>query len=335
MRKEAIEVEILRNETVESRHLVDAIVTDDKGRALEVYGDTERATYARSMIKPIQALPFVLSGAHEDAPDAFKAIALSCASHASEHIHIDFIREWHRKLGIDTERVLACGPQNPDDETVFFEIVRAHEKPKRINNNCSGKHTGMIATAIKRGFGYAGYERYDHDIQKEVRRHLTAHSGVDHDKAPWGIDGCGIPTYAIPQSAIAKMMSALHGTSEAALHGGASEALGLIRQATVRHPYLFGGHGWLDSEITAITGGRIFSKVGAEGNYAAVLYDEGKTIVLKARDGAFRATEAALMALLEKHARLKNEEREKIRAHASPPLKNWAGTEVGSIRTRA
>jgi L-asparaginase II len=325
MRKEAIEVEILRNETIESRHFVDAIVTDDKGHTIETYGDTERATYARSMIKPIQALPFVLSCAHEDAPDAMKAIALSCASHASEHIHIDFIREWHRKLGIDTEQALACGPQNPDDETVFFEIIRAHEKPKRINNNCSGKHTGMIATAIKLGFSYTGYESYDHDIQKEVRRHLSAHSGIDHDKVSWGVDGCGIPTYAIPQAAIAKMMSALHGTSE---------ALGLIRQATARHPYLFGGHGWVDSEITAITGGRIFSKVGAEGNYAAVLYDEGKTIVLKARDGAFRAAEAALMALLEKHARMKNEEREKIRAHATPPLKNWAGTEVGSIRTR-
>jgi len=328
--KKPILVEVVRGETVESRHLVDAVVTDEKGTVIESYGETERPVYARSMIKPIQAIPFVLSGAPSDAPDALKAIALSCASHASEHLHLDFLKEWHKKLGLETEQALACGPQKPDDDTVYFEIIRAHEMPKRINNNCSGKHTGMIATAIKRGIDHRGYERFDHEIQKEVRKQLSHHSQIDHEKVPWGIDGCGIPTYAIPHQAIAKMMSALHLATSS---GAEQEALKTIREACAKHPYMTGGHEWLDSEINAVTGGRIFSKVGAEGNYAAVIYDEGKTVVVKARDGAYRAAEAALVELLEKHARLKSEEREKIRALGVPPLKNWSGTLVGSLRT--
>lgn len=319
----SLEIEVLRGQTPESRHFVDAVVTDEKGQLIEAYGPPDALIYARSMIKPIQALPFVLSGAPSDSPDAEKAIAISCASHASELIHLDFIREWHKRLGLETESVLACGPQPPDDETVYFEMIRAFEKPKRINNNCSGKHTGFIATAIKRGLSHAGYERYDHPIQVEVRAHLSRWSGVDVGKAPWGIDGCGIPTYALPQVTIARMMSAMH-----------APELSEIREACARHPYMVGGHDWVCSEINAATGGRIFAKVGAEGNYALVLYDEGKTIVLKSKDGSFRAAEAALVPLLERHARLKPEELKRIRAVATPPLRNWAGTETGEIRSQ-
>lgn len=287
------------------------------------------------MIKPIQAIPFVLSGAHEDAPDVLKSVALSSASHSSEHLHIDFLREWHAKLGIVSEHALTCGPQKPDDETVYFELIRALEKPKRINNNCSGKHTAMIATAIKRGISHAGYEQYDHEIQKEVRKHLSQHSGLDVNTVAWGIDGCGIPTYAMPQLAIAKMMSALHGTSEAVAESSATkEALALIRKATATHPYMYGGHGWVDCELTAITNGRMFAKIGAEGNYAVLLFDEGKTMVLKARDGNRRATEAAVADLLDKRATFKTGEREKFREFAIPIQTNHADAPVGSIRTQ-
>lgn len=317
--REPILVEFLRDRSVESTHLIDGVILDAKGEIVREFGDCRQPIYARSMIKPIQAIPFVESGAPKQAPNETKAVAISCASHSSEHIHVDFLKEWHARLGIDTEKTLACGPQKPDDETVFLEIVRAHEKPKRINNNCSGKHTGMIATAIARGIDWRGYERWDHPTQKEIRKHLTKYSGVNHDEAPWGIDGCGIPTYFIPQLNVARMMSAM-----------LKPELAPMREAFAKEPYMTGGHEWLDTEINASTKGRVFSKVGAEGNYAAVVYDQGLTILLKARDGNTRGTEVALYALLEPY--LKNEERESLRALAHPTIKNWSGTVVGSTR---
>lgn len=323
-----ITVEVLRGESVESRHLVDAVVVDADGVIVETYGEAQTPIYARSMIKPIQAIPFVLSGAPENAPDVTKAIAISCASHASEHLHIDFLAAWHAKLGIKAESALACGPQKPDDDVVYFELIRAFKSPQRINNNCSGKHTGMIATALARGLDPRGYENYAHEIQKEIRRHLSVHSGVNHETAPWGIDGCGIPTYLLPQLNVAKMMSVLLTPEK----HPSSDALKQIREACAKEPYMIGGHEWPCSEINAATGGRIFAKVGAEANYAALIYDQGLALVVKARDGGFRAAEAALADLLDKHGRLQNSEREKIRAYIKPQLKNWAGTQIGSVR---
>jgi L-asparaginase II len=325
-----LQIEVLRGESVESRHFVDAVVVDANGAIVESYGEPQTPVYARSMIKPIQAIPFVLSGAHDLAPDVTKAIAISCASHASEQMHLDVLKAWHQKLGIQPEDSLACGPQKPDDDTVFFELIRAFKSPGRINNNCSGKHTGMIATALARGLDPRGYESYTHEIQKEIRKHLTENSGIDHETAPWGIDGCGLPAYVIPQLNIAKMMSVFL-APEKHQHG---QALQLIRKACALEPYMVGGHDWPCSEINAATGGRIFVKVGAEANYAALIYDQGLAIVLKARDGGFRAAEAALAELLMKHGQLKKEEREKIRAHALPPMTNWSGRVVGSVRVQ-
>jgi L-asparaginase II len=324
-------VEILRGNAVESEHEVNAVVLDSRAGLIASHGDPDALVFPRSSIKPIQALPFVLSGAHRQLPDPQKAIALACASHSAEDIHLEALRGWHERSGLK-EDDLACGPQPPEDLMTWKHLMQRDVPPGRIHNNCSGKHTAMLATCVARGWPLAGYEKWDHPMQAEVRKHLSLFSGETHEQLEWAVDGCGIPTYRLKLASVARMMSVL--LHPETVPGAEGRALREIREACAKEPYMISGHGGLCSEIIAATKGRVFAKVGAEGNYVALLYDTGVVIALKARDGAFRACEAALYALIERHGNLDQATLDAIRAHALPPVKNWSGLHVGARRIR-
>ena len=60
-------IEVTRGDLVESRHTGSAAVVDADGRTVAAWGDAEQVIYARSALKPLQALPLLESGAADGA----------------------------------------------------------------------------------------------------------------------------------------------------------------------------------------------------------------------------------------------------------------------------
>lgn len=325
----ALEVHVTRGNLTESVHLVDAVLVDESGQTVADFGLGGKAlTYPRSAIKMLQAVSFVESGAYEAYGLSEKHLSLSCASHNGEPAHTELVMNWLGQLQF-SEDDMVCGPHFPYDETTSRDLIRQGELPKKRHNNCSGKHTSMLSTLKYLGWDHRGYEAYDHDFQVRLRSLLSELMGEEMHKAPWGIDGCGIPTYGTTLAGMARglrhMIHADH------MHAERKEALRIIRKAVLEYPYYVGGTGDFCSDAMKLSQGHLVLKAGAEGVYAGALLDQGLALALKVRDGNPRAARVATGALLLACKALSEEQFLKLSSHTEPPVKNWAGLTVGKI----
>lgn len=321
-------VEVLRGPVVESSHQVVAVIAEDRGSVLGFYGNHEYVTFPRSAIKMLQALPMMESGAVEKFALDERMVALACASHAGEKQHLLVITQWLEKLQL-TEEILRCGPAFPSHEGTRLEMLRKDLKPHRILHNCSGKHLGLVSAAMALGHNPANYDRWDHPIQIRVRKVLSEMMGIDHEKIPWGVDGCGIPTTAVPLQSVAiglaRMLSSSIGEAR-------HEACRRLLKAMTTYPQLVGGHDEFASRLMEVTRGRVIAKSGAEGVFTALVPERRTAVALKAQDGSRRAVEVALGGVLKSLGALSDEEFQALRDSTHPAVKNSRGESVGEIR---
>lgn len=322
---EALRVQILRGERVESEHLVDIVVLNQKGGVQEIYGNGEVHVAPRSAIKPFQALLLASSKWAEKDPRAESRLAIACASHWGGFNHLTVVREWLRDLKL-TERDLACGPHWPKDESEKNRLLSEHRKPEKIHNNCSGKHAGLLALCLDRGYATANYQRFDHPVQQEIRQLFSKITGFNWEKAPYGVDGCGIPTSFVPLMSLAKLGLIFFIEDLSQFKGGER-----IRRAMGRYPNLVSGEGDLGAMIMKDTGGKILVKGGAEGNFWGVSFKTGMTFFLKVRDGAQRAAEVAVLDLLRRTGDWDDAWKASFEKRSQWPLDNWSGTLVGKM----
>ena len=316
---------------VESAHTVMAAVVDSRGDVVETYGEVERIVYPRSAIKPLQALPLLESGAADAYGLGSEAIALACASHNGEPRHLDVAQAWLAKLDLDPA-IMACGAHVPYGEDAAREMIVLDRAPTPLHNNCSGKHLGMLTTALHCRDALAGYERRDHPVQQRVRRVLADLIGRDLDDAPSAVDGCSIPTIGVSVREIATMSASLM-----ADHPG-REARNLaarrIVEAMAEHPELIAGSARFCSDIGRAAGGAVVVKSGAEGVAVALLREAGMAIAVKVLDGARRAAQAATATLIPRYARISSAATVALARYATPAIENWRGIQTGSIRVR-
>lgn len=306
-----LRVQWTRGELVESEHHVHALWVDEHGREVQAWGDADRMICPRSCLKPLQALPLVLSRAFESAPDPLAAIAIACASHKAQPLHLEFVESWLRRLGRQEDE-LVCAPQ----------------RSRRIDNNCSGKHTGFLAACGALGYETRGYHEWAHPLQGRLRDLAGELSEVNWHKLPTGTDGCGLPTYFLPLNVFAKLMSRFL-RPDTSPHG---EALALIHRAWAAAPMMIAGQDFLGSELARITAGRVIVKVGAQGNYFALDFERGRALVLNVEDGSERAAEEALLALLLQQGAITSGEERELRRYSPREVRNWAGDVTGSSR---
>lgn len=319
-------VEVWRGEHVESRHRVSVAVVDAEGQLRAWSGDPHMTTFARSAIKPFQALPLLTDGV-ADAFDFTPAeIAVCCASHSGEPRHIDVVASILRKIGAD-EEALACGPHAPFHDESARALRQRGEKPGRLHNNCSGKHAGMLALARHNGWPLAGYYLPGHPVQQRVTAELSQWTNVPEDDLLFATDGCGVITFAAPLDRFAHAFARL----AAAARKGV-DAPSLVVNAMMRNPEYVGGTNRLCTELMRSASGRIFAKVGAEGVYMAGVPGAELGIALKVQDGAQRAAEPALIAVLHKLSLLTGEEMAALERYVEPRLRNTRGEEIGVIR---
>jgi L-asparaginase II len=324
-------VEVTRGSMLESIHRGAAIVVDADGGVLFACGDTERPIYPRSAIKALQALALVESGIADRFALSDPELALCCASHSGEPAHVEAAVSMLAKAGCDAS-ALECGAHWP---SLVGEAVQrfaaAGARPTALQNNCSGKHAGMICLACGQGDDPAGYIGRAHPVQRRIASVLAEVTATPIDETtPCGTDGCSIPTYGFPLRALAQAF-ARFGTGHG-LGPDRARAAARLRAAVAANPFFVAGTDRFDTRAMTILGDKAFTKTGAEGVHCAALPAQGLGIAVKCADGAGRASEVMMAALIARFMPMSVDEAQALAPLRAPVLKNWNGIEVGGLR---
>lgn len=320
--------EVLRGELVESLHRGDVAVVDAQGRVVACVGDPEKVTFMRSSAKPIQALPVVETGAAGAFGLTGKELAVICASHAAEQEHIETVQGILRKIGLD-ETYLACGVHPPLDETSARLLLLEGKDPGPVHNNCSGKHSGMLAMAAYLKLPLQDYYRPDHPLQQLILRTMAEMTGLRPENIHVGIDGCGVPVFGMP---LRNMAFAYARMISPGLEPGRARAAQEIVSAMTRYPIMVAGLGRFNSELMTRTNGRVWGKTGAEGLFCLGLPEKGLGVAVKVEDGSSRGIPPTVVEVLHQLGALNREEEGNLASFHQPANTNRRGQVVGVIR---
>lgn len=317
-----LDVTVIRDPVVESRHRVDAVVAGPDG-VQSVWGQAERPTLARSGLKLVQALPLIRTGAADRFELSPEELTLACSSHNGEPAQIGRISAWLERIGLD-EMALECGPALPRPESALVEHLRAGGGPSRVFHNCSGKHTGFLTVARHLRVDPSGYVEPDHPVQELVAEALSELCRVDLTPQQPGRDGCGIPTWSVPLAGLAGAMARLVRPDESDPETRAA-ANRLIGAVTPRAWWL-SGTGRHEVEVAEVATEPVVLKAGAEGVFMGALPERGLGIAVKAVDGAARAAEVGVSAILAHLGALPSSSVDQV-------VHNSQGLAVGSVST--
>jgi L-asparaginase II len=325
-------VEVGRGGLVESRHRGAVAVVDADGAAVLTLGNVDAPVFPRSAVKALQALPMVEAGAPEKFGFADAELAIASASHGGEAMHVAVVEGMLARIG-HGGTALECGAHWPLDQGAAHALARTGLAPTALHNNCSGKHAGFLALAVAMGVDSRGYVKAGHPVQRDVKAAMEALTGVGLAEAPCAVDGCSVPTWAVPLTSLARAFARF--ATGRGLAPARAAAANRIRAACVARPELLAGTGRFCTQLMEALGGRIFLKTGAEGVMCAALTDRGFGVAVKCDDGAGRAAEVMVAAAL---ARLLPQDavaQSVLASFVRPTLRNWNGITVGGIAPTA
>jgi len=314
--------EVTRGGIVESRHRGAYAVVDRSGHVVAADGAIAAAIYPRSAVKAFQCLPVVESGAADRFGFTQEELALCCASHNGEPDHTRVARAMLAKAG-NAEALYECGAHWPNHEATRLALIRAGGHPADVHNNCSGKHAGMLALARQINADPQGYAETDHPVQLLIASTMAKLCDIDLDAQPVGRDGCSVPTWAIPLRNLALGFARFSDPENASARR--------IIEAVRAHPFMVGGTGDFDTLIMEAVP-RLFIKTGAEGVYCACIPHAGLGIALKVDDGASRAAEVAIAAVVSALDVWTTEEKATLERFRHHGIQNWRKFDIGEVR---
>ncbi len=325
-------VEVTRGGMVESRHRGAVAVVDALGKVIFSAGDVAAPVYARSSAKPLQALPLIETGAADAFGYGDIQIALSCASHNGEAEHVEQVSRMLQRIGLDGD-ALECGIQLPDREIAFRPLIENGIAPRRIHNNCSGKHAGFLSTAIHMKEDHHGYIHDGHPTMDRVTRAMREMTGETPEAAPCGIDGCGIPVVGFSLLGWAQGMARL-ANPEGLAPERAAAAKRIVRAMT-EEPFYVAGRERFCTQVMKIVRDRAAIKTGAEGVFAGAFPGLGIGVAIKIDDGASRAAECAMGAVMRRYGIIDGDNIDRLRDIIEPPVLNREKLVCGHIRPAA
>jgi L-asparaginase II len=322
---------VVRGNTVESIHRGHYIVIDGEGRTIAAAGDPSTVTFFRSACKPHQSIPLITSGAADAFGFTEDEIAMACASHSGETMHVEIVRRMLEKIGM-SESDLKCGTHFPFSEAESRRMQRAGETPTPLQNNCSGKHVGMLALAKHIGAETRCYETLDHRVQRRMLRAIAEFTEVPAETIAIGTDGCAAPNFAVPVSAMAR--SFINLIMPDRFHPVIRAGSARVVSSMLHYPELIGGTERFDTKLMRALPNKLISKVGAEGVWCCGVlpsdrWPTGLAIALKIEDGDdLYSRSVVAIDLLRQLGVLAQD----ALTDLSPmPIKNRRGDKVGEI----
>ena len=321
-------VEVTRADLVESRHRGACVIVDSDGKTVQSWGDVEALVYPRSALKPLQVLPLIETGAADHYELSDEEIALACASHNSEPFHTSRVLAWLDRLGLNEED-LECGPGEPLSLNVSKMLNKSGQTLTRVHNNCSGKHTGFLATALHMGVPIKDYIKPDHPVQQQINQVLEDMTGATLSSLPCGTDGCGIPVYGLPLMALARGMARMMADD---LSAPRTQATKRVMDAMAACPHCIAGEDRFDTRVMTQTKGTVLVKGGAEGVHIAMIPEHKLAIALKIDDGSVRASELAMACVLDDLGVFKGDDQKVLADLIETPIYTTLGDRAGEIR---
>jgi L-asparaginase II len=328
-----------RGRIVESFHNGAIAVVDTEGHLVASYGDPHAVTYLRSSAKPFQTLPLVESGAAEQFGLTPRELAITCASHLGLDMHVETVSSLQQKIGV-SESDLLCGTHPLSDPATAARLIRAGQAPPPLRHNCSGKHTGMLAQARFRGEPIADYVNPLHPVQQAILQTFAEMCDMEPQEVVIGIDGCSVPTFAVPLANAALAFARLADPSR--LPAARAAALRTIFAAMTTNPEMVRGPGEFDTEIMRLCPGKLVSKCGAEAFVGMGLAPGARGagapalgVAAKIGDGSARADMLVGTEVLRQLGALDKEQISKLTELGLGParvLRNCRGLEVGEAR---
>jgi L-asparaginase II len=325
-------VEVTRGGIVESQHRGAFCVVNDTGEVIRSQGDIDQPVFPRSSIKAIQALGLIESGAADTFGFSKDEIAITCASHGGEVMHVSVVQSMLHKMGL-TKELLQCGAHWPMHEPAGRHLAMEGETPSALHNNCSGKHAGFLAVLKQLKISPIGYCELSHPLQQSIQATLEELCEVDLSQAPIGIDGCSIPTWALPLKNLALGFSKF-AKPQGRVSAEREIAIKRLSEAVFASPYMVAGTGRYCTRLMEAFAPRVFVKTGAEGVFCAFVPKLGYGIAVKCDDGATRGAETILSAILEDLGVISKAEfyEKGVGDLHTGLLKNRQGKEVGLVR---
>jgi L-asparaginase II len=331
---------VYRGSHLESFHSGSIAVVDAHGRLVACAGDPSLRVCLRSAAKPFQAIPLLEYGGAEEFELSGEEIALTCASHGGEPLHVAAAAALLRKGELDEEDLL-CGAHLPYDDKSAAELRAAGEEPSPLHNNCSGKHAGMLLATQVMDVPSARYIDAEHPLQTLMHSTVAEFAGIAASEIPTAIDGCGVPAYFLSLYRLAFAYARLFDPGERY-----SESASRVVDAMTSNPHYVAGNWSMTTPLLAAFGGELLAKEGAEGVYAIALApalaatltdrlrlaDDGPLgIALKVCDGSMdRGRNPAILRVLELLG--VDVGRPELEAYRSGEVRNAVGTVVGEVR---
>ena len=340
--------EVTRGNIIESVHYGSIAVVDSKGKLISSYGDPKMVAFLRSSAKPFQALPFVENSGVENFGLSQRELSILCASHEGSDLHMQTVEGIQKKVGID-EGNLQCGIHMPSDVDAFKALILNGKMPTPNRNNCSGKHSGMLAHARMRGLPLENYLDIEHPIQQDILATFAEMCLLPIKEIGLGTDGCSAPNFAVPLYNAALAFARLCDPRE--LSEARALACRKITAAMTTHPEMVSGYGEFDEQLMRVSEGRIVCKRGAEGYQIVGLLPGafgpdslGVGIALKVSDGDAsrmsldlahnnRVRPALILEILHQLGALSSKEKQALASFGPErPVKNHRGIVTGRSR---
>jgi len=325
--------EVTRGGAVESSHAGTIAVVDTNGRLVAWAGDPETFAYFRSSAKPFQAIPVIESGAADAYGFTPAELALCCASHYAEPHHQQEVAAMLAKLGLN-EEALRCGIALPGDEEEAARILAGLVPRSPLQCDCSGKHTGMLATCVHLGYPIESYLDPEHPLQRTIRGIIAEVCRVPERSLRLAADGCSVPTFGTSIRAFATAYAALAQPERVRAEAGGRHHVALyrLRNAMIAHPENVSGTGDLVTDLMALAGGRIAAKSGAEGLICLALPAHGLGVAIRIADGSFRALPVVVTGVIEQLQLIDSSVIGALMERHRPEVRNHNGWHVGDMR---
>jgi len=319
-------VNVWRGNAIENYHSGAVAIVDAHGRVIWSIGEIQRPIFPRSAIKPLQAIALLDEKVEKKYPLTRAELALACASHTGEAIHTQALDRWLEKIKC-TEDDLECGESYPQLQKDFLNAVHKGRPPSRRYHCCSGNHAGFLTLCRAYKEPTLNYRLYSHEVQKRWFEIVGDLTDLDPLRLPWGYDGCGIPTVAIPLQRLAKAYAKFADPCDLSL--AYQRSISTIRNAIAENPTMFGGTNELTTTIAKAMPSSLIVKNGAEGVIIASLPEAALGIAIKIDSGNAQAAKVVLGAALEKIAVLSNEQMYSLNEFFRPNISNTRNENVG------
>ena len=322
-------VDVTRGNLTESRHRGLIAVVNAEGKLLYSAGNPQEVVYARSSMKPVQAIPLVETGAAKQFGFTDADLALACASHNGEAQHTERVQSILKRTDLDVSD-LQCGIHNPRWPETYEALIKSGGEVTAIYNNCSGKHSGMLATAKHMNESTADYYRLDHPVQQRIMEAVSDLTEVPEAEIEIGIDGCGVPVHGVPMMNLALAFAKMADPSS--LPEKRREAVSRITDAMAAAPEMVGGTERFCTDFMRVLEGRMFAKAGAEGVYCIGDKETGLGIAIKIEDGNARATSPVAVEVLQQLGLLNEKQLKQLASYHYPKLRNARNEQIGELR---